>query len=167
MTPAQAGFRRHLAVRLTLVAPPRPSRREPGGPPTRKLIFAHIFGWAQGAEVGMLALSFGERVAIPQSRESRVRGYLVMLAHLIPPRRARDPSPGPRRLVKAPTAVHPLPKGEGDLHNLSADQKRQPSPRGEGSLHNLSTDQKRQPSPRGEGARRRRAGEGSFHSMKP
>jgi len=123
----------------------RPSRWQPGGPPTRKLIFAHIFGWAQGAEGGMLALSFGERVA---SVASQVRGYLVLLAHLIPPRRARDPSPGPRRLVKAPTAVHPIPKGEGSLHNLSADQKRQPSPWGEG-------------------ARRRRAGEGFFHSTKP
>jgi hypothetical protein len=36
-----------------------------------------------------------------------------MLAHLTPPRRASDPSPGPRRLVKAPAAVHPLPSGEG------------------------------------------------------
>jgi hypothetical protein len=36
-----------------------------------------------------------------------------MSAHLIPPRRASDPSPGPRRLVKAPVAVHPLPLGEG------------------------------------------------------
>jgi hypothetical protein len=86
-----------------------PPADNPEGSPTRKLIFAHIFGWAQGAEGGMLALSFGERVAIPQSRESQVRGYLAMLPHLIPPRRASDPSPGPRRLVKAPTAVHPLP----------------------------------------------------------
>jgi hypothetical protein len=38
-----------------------------------------------------------------------VRGYLVMLAHLIFPRRVTDPPPGPRRLVKAPVAVHPLP----------------------------------------------------------
>jgi hypothetical protein len=36
-----------------------------------------------------------------------------MSAHLIHPRRASDPSPGPRRLVKAPVAVHPLPLGEG------------------------------------------------------
>jgi len=55
-------------------------------------------------------LSLGERVA---SVASQVRGYLVMSAHLIPPRRASDPSPGPRRLVKAPVAVHPLPLGEG------------------------------------------------------
>ena len=27
--------------------------------------------------------------------------------------RQSDPSPGPPRLVKAPAAVHPLPKGEG------------------------------------------------------
>jgi hypothetical protein len=86
----------------------------PEGSPTRKLIFADIFGWAQGAEVGMLAFSLGERVA---SVASQVRGYLVMLAHLIPPRRATDPSPGPRRLVKAPAAVHPLPSGEGKRRN--------------------------------------------------
>jgi hypothetical protein len=65
----------------------------------------------------------------------------------------RDPSPVPRRLVKAPVAVHPLPLGEGEKSPF-------------------------QPSPRGEGARRRsdfgtptesirlqkseRAGEGSF-----
>jgi hypothetical protein len=36
-----------------------------------------------------------------------------MLVHLMPARRASDPSPGPRRLVKAPVAVHPLPSGEG------------------------------------------------------
>ena len=30
-----------------------------------------------------------------------------------PGRRAIDPSPGPRRLVKTPVAGHPLPKGEG------------------------------------------------------
>ena len=41
-----------------------------------------------------------------------------MLAHLTPPRRASDPSPGPRRLVKAPVAVHPLPLGEGKNHAL-------------------------------------------------
>jgi len=27
-----------------------------------------------------------------------------------------DPSPGPLRLVKAPAAGHPLPKGEGGKH---------------------------------------------------
>ena len=42
-----------------------------------------------------------------------MRGYLVMFAHLIPPQRATDPSPGPRRLVKTPVVVHPLPRGEG------------------------------------------------------
>jgi len=36
-----------------------------------------------------------------------------MLADLIPPRRATDPSPVPLRLVKAPVAGHPLPLGEG------------------------------------------------------
>jgi len=49
-------------------------------------------------------LSLGERVA------SRVRGYFVGLA---PRRRASDSSPGPRRLMKTPDAVHPLPWGEG------------------------------------------------------
>ena len=57
------------------------------------------------------ALSAGERVAIPQSRESRVRGFLLRLAALILPRPASDPSPGPRRLVKSPIAGHPLPMG--------------------------------------------------------
>ena len=76
----------------------------------RALTFTHIFGRTQEAEIRKLALSLGERVA---SVASRVRGYLVMSAHLIPPRRANDPSPGPRRLVKAPVAVHPLPLEEG------------------------------------------------------
>ena len=55
-------------------------------------------------------LSLGERVA---SVATQVRGCWVMWANLIPPRRASDPSPGPRRLMKAPVAVHPLPSGEG------------------------------------------------------
>ena len=43
---------------------------------------------------------------------------------MIPPRNARDPSPGPLRLMKAPAAGHPLPKGEGcaiagDVHPIS------------------------------------------------
>ena len=74
------------------------------------VMFTHIFVWTQGAEVRNTALSLGERVA---SVASQVRGYVVMLAPLIPPRRATDPSPGPRRLVKTPVAVHPLPLGEG------------------------------------------------------
>ena len=82
-------------------------------PSSVELVFTYILGWTQGAEVRKLALSLGERVAIPQWRESQVRGYLLMSAHPVPPRRASDPSPGPRRLVKAPVAVHPLPKGEG------------------------------------------------------
>jgi len=51
---------------------------------------------------------------MPQSRESRVRDCAVMMAYLVPPRSASDPSPGPRRLVKASAAVHPLPLGEGN-----------------------------------------------------
>jgi len=43
-----------------------------------------------------------------------VRGYFLRLASLLRLRGARDPSPGPRRLVKAPVAVHPLPMGEGE-----------------------------------------------------
>ena len=58
----------------------------------------------------MLALSLGERVA---SGASRARGYVAECAHMIPPRLASDPSPGLRRPVKAPVAVHPLPSGEG------------------------------------------------------
>ena len=34
-----------------------------------------------------------------------------------------NPSPGPLRLVKAPAAGHPLPKGEGGFPNLNAHQK--------------------------------------------
>jgi hypothetical protein len=44
---------------------------------------------------------------------SQVRGYFVMFAHLLPPQRGTDPSPVPLRLVKAPVAGHPLPRGEG------------------------------------------------------
>ena len=76
----------------------------------RAVVFTHIFVWTQQAEVRNVALSLGERVA---SVASQVRGYLVMSAHPVPPRRASDPSPGPRRLVKASAAVHPLPLGEG------------------------------------------------------
>ncbi|MGB7592353.1 MAG: cytochrome c, partial [Terriglobia bacterium] len=43
---------------------------------------------------------------------SRVRGCLQ--GTLNPPRRATNPSPGPRRLVKTPVAVHPLPRAEGE-----------------------------------------------------
>jgi hypothetical protein len=85
--------------------PPRPApsadglKKTPATHPLSQLVFTHILGWTQGAEVRNLALSLGERVAIPQWRESQVRGYLVMSAHPIPPRRASDPSPGPRRLT--------------------------------------------------------------------
>jgi hypothetical protein len=65
-------------------------------------------------DIGNTALSLGERVAIPQSRESRVRGYFVTFAHVIPLRFSTDPSPVPLRLVKTPAAGHPLPKGEGN-----------------------------------------------------
>jgi hypothetical protein len=37
--------------------------------------------------------------------------------------RTTDPSPGPLRLVKAPAAGHPLPKGEGGFHNFTAVEK--------------------------------------------
>jgi hypothetical protein len=36
-----------------------------------------------------------------------------MAAQLIFSRRADDPLPGPRRLVKAPETVHPFPLGKG------------------------------------------------------
>jgi hypothetical protein len=62
------------------------------------------------AGVGIPALSLGERVA---SVASQVRGHLVVPVRRMPPPRPSDPSPGPRRLVKAPVAVHPLPLGEG------------------------------------------------------
>jgi len=42
-----------------------------------------------------------------------------MSAPPTPLRSASDPSPGPRRLVKAPVAVHPLPLGEGEDRILS------------------------------------------------
>jgi uncharacterized protein (TIGR00297 family) len=73
-----------------------------------------ILPWLDVGVTEETALSPGERVAIPQSRESRVRGFLLRLAALILPRPASDPSPGPRRLMKAPVAGHPLPLGEGE-----------------------------------------------------
>jgi hypothetical protein len=62
------------------------------------------------AEVGNPTLSLAERVA---SRASRVRGYLVWLDPVTPPRRATDTSPGrvPMKCIRI--AVHPLPLGEG------------------------------------------------------
>ena len=82
--------------------------------PPQALSFTHVLGWTQGAEVRNVALSLGERVA---SVASQVRGYLVILAHLIPLRRASDPSPGPR-----PDEVHrdrgpPSPFGRGQRPN--------------------------------------------------
>ena len=77
------------------------------------LVLTHILGWTQGAEVRNLALSLGERVAIPQSRESQVRGYLVVSAHPIPPRRASDPSPGPRPDEVRRDRGPPSPLGRG------------------------------------------------------
>jgi len=59
-----------------------------------------------------IALSLGERVAIPHARESRVRGYLLRLPSLFPPRAAGDPSPGPRPACGI--AAHPFPLGEGE-----------------------------------------------------
>jgi hypothetical protein len=44
---------------------------------------------------------------------SQVRGCFFMFAHLLPPQHGPDPSPVPLRLVKAPVAGHPLPRGEG------------------------------------------------------
>ena len=46
-------------------------------------------------------------------RSEPSEGLLGYVGPSDPPRRASDPSPGPRRLVKAPVAVHPLPLGEG------------------------------------------------------
>ena len=60
-----------------------------------------------------IALTLGERVA---SVASQVRGYWVDLASR---RRASDPSPGPRRRVKTPDAVHPLPKAEGYVSSFA------------------------------------------------
>jgi outer membrane lipoprotein carrier protein len=40
-------------------------------------------------------------------------GFLGSLDLALPRRCASDPSPGPRRLVKTPVSVHPLPSGEG------------------------------------------------------
>ena len=56
------------------------------------------------------ALSLGERVA---SGASRVRGYFGISTHRIEFRRPTNSSPVLLRLVKAPAAGHPLPKGEG------------------------------------------------------
>jgi hypothetical protein len=84
------------------------------------LLITQAISWARGDEVGNTALSLGERVA---SGASQVRGYLFVLAYVFPSRHATDPSPGPRRLVKAPVAVHPLPQGEGKdscvMHSVS------------------------------------------------
>jgi len=60
------------------------------------------------------ALSLGERVA---SVASRVRGGSVAL---LSRRSSGEPSPGPRRLMKSPAAVHPLPKGEGYVPSVAA-----------------------------------------------
>jgi hypothetical protein len=79
-------------------------RPDPTLCPSFALIFTDVFGWTQGEKKS--ALSLGESVA------SQVSGYLVMLAHLILCVHATDPSPGPRRLMKALVAGHP-PQGRG------------------------------------------------------
>ena len=56
----------------------------------------------------LMAVFILSRAKCPKTLRKRI----VMLADLIPPRRATDPSPVPLRLVKAPAAGHPLPKGE-------------------------------------------------------
>ena len=86
----------------------------------------------------------------------RARGYFV---NLIPPQRATNPSPVPHRLVKAPVAGHPLPKGEGSSVKSHARQRGQPSPRAEGSFDSSRAHQRGQPSPRGEGGDPAGAGE--------
>ena len=75
-----------------------------------------ILPWLDLGVTEETALSAGERVA---SIASRVRGFLLSLAALILPRPAGEPSPGPRRLVKAPVAGHPLPLGE-DENSISS-----------------------------------------------
>jgi hypothetical protein len=102
---------RNVCERFHSECPPKEMKIGAVCHPRASLIFTHIFGWTLGAKVKDSALSLGERVAIPQSRESRVRGYLVMLDPGAPPRRATDPSPGPRPACGI--AVHPLPLGEG------------------------------------------------------
>ena len=125
-------------------APNNSSRRPPLFPARKRLLmssllFAFLFPsltWKQAAGCALLlllfntlilpwldlgvteetALSAGERVA---SIASRVRGFLLSLAALILPRPAGEPSPGPRRLVKAPVAGHPLPLGE-DENSISS-----------------------------------------------
>jgi hypothetical protein len=66
-------------------------------------MFGRIFGWTRGVEVGIIALSLGERVARVRrfhqsvSRRSRVRGYFLRRAKLLcrakPSPAVRDPLP--------------------------------------------------------------------------
>jgi hypothetical protein len=63
----------------------------------------------------------GARIPNHRARELRrnqadaedAEGQVVMLLRLILGVQATDPSPVPLRLMKAPAAGHPLPKGEG------------------------------------------------------
>jgi hypothetical protein len=68
-------------------------------------------------EVGNTALSLGGRVAIPQSRESQVRGYFVIF-----------PRPDPSRACNRPL-TRPAPAGENA-------GRRPPSPMGRGQRPN-------------------------------
>jgi O-antigen/teichoic acid export membrane protein len=71
------------------------------------VLITHMSRWAEAegteAKTKVLALSLGEGVA---DGRGQVRGNLVIAA-------SPHPSPVPRRLVRAPVAVHPLPSGEG------------------------------------------------------
>ena len=85
----------------------------------------------------------------PEEFVRKVREAIGAAMGHVAPSCASDPSPGPRRLVKAPVAVHPLPSGEGkdaipSLSPRQAGRSRRPdrcvqrkmwdtlSPRGEG-----------------------------------
>ena len=52
-------------------------------------------------------------MAIPQVRESQVRGYFVMFAHLMPLVAQLTPHPARVPMKCIGIADHPLPKGEG------------------------------------------------------
>ena len=63
--------------------------------------------------IGLLRIPNGLVLEDPEEFVCKVREAIGVMMAQVGPRRASDPSPGPRRLVKAPVAVHPLPWGEG------------------------------------------------------
>ena len=104
--PVQGGWRRHPFRLSASIGMPRTFRPKTGG--YRKLFFS-----TRAALRGLAIYAVQTSLREPPCFQ------------LGPRTPSNDPSPGPLRLVKAPSAVHPLPTGQGSIQSVgcSADHR--------------------------------------------